>query len=114
MNKLRFAALAAFLVVPACQLYAPAKEASAPVAAEDKLLDVRAVEMFAADAVYSAHPTRALVDILEVTPAAELGRYMVHIEMTGAPESRDVFDLVVVEQAGGTLELISLEQVQGE
>ena len=114
MKRSYFAVLAACFIAPACHHFAPADEAEPVEVVADKISDTRAVEMFAADAVYTAHPTRALVDVLEVTPAAELGRYKVRIEMTGAPEFRDVFYLVVFEQADGTLELVSLEQVQGE
>jgi len=113
MRVTYFAVLAACFIAPSCHHFAPADEAEPVAVVADKISDTRAVKMFAADAVYTAHPTRALVDVLEVTPAAELGRYMVHIEMTGSPEFRDVFDLVVFEQADGTLELVSLEQVQG-
>lgn len=108
-----FAALAVCFMAPACHHFMPVEETGEAVAEDAKISDIRAVEVFAADAVYTAHPTRALVDIIEVTPAAELGRYMVHIEMTGLPEFRDVFDLVVFDQGDGVLELVSLEQVQG-
>ena len=113
MKRSYFAVLSACFIAPACHHFAPADKAEPVAVVADKISDIRAVEMFATDAIYTAHPTRALVDVLEVTPAAELGRYMVHIEMTGSPEFRDVFDLVVFEQADGALELVSLEQVQG-
>lgn len=107
--KYMMATLAAGLLLGACELGAH----DAPEAETTALFDETAIASFAVDQVYTQHPTRALVDTVDVEPAAELGRYMVHVEMTGAPEFRDIFDLVVVEGADGELVLDSLQQVQG-
>ncbi len=109
MKKICFAALAACFMATGCHHFAPTET----VNAETKLVDTTAIATFATDAVYAAHPTRALVENIDVTPAAELGRYMVHIEMTGGAEFRNIYDLVVVEDGAGELSVESLEQVQG-
>ncbi len=102
MKRLIFAALTASLPLAACHHYqAPAPSAS--------VIDEAAISNFAIAAVYDAHPTRALVEMVDVEPAAELGRYMVRVEMSGSEEFRKAYDLVVVEAPNGMMELISLE-----
>lgn len=109
MTKAIFAAIGAALLSTACHHFAPTET----VSAKTQLIDTVAIEAFAVDAVYAAHPTRALVDSVIVTPTAVRDRYIVHVEMTGGEAFRDIFDIVVVEHGEGELELVSLEQVQG-
>jgi hypothetical protein len=107
--KYMIATLAAGLVLGACEHTAP----SAPEAETAALFDETAIASFAVDQVYTQHPTRALVDVVDVTPGAEPGHYLVHVEMTGSAEFRNIFDVVVSEGDDGDLTLVTLDQVQG-
>lgn len=86
---------------------------SDPDASEQVMGHIEGIEAFALDAVYKAHPTRALVDIVETKWGDEPGIYQVHVEMTGGVEFRDIFEVKVSEGDDGTLDIVSLEQVQG-
>ena len=101
------AGLMAALSLSACHHYH--EKDPAPGA---QIVDTTAISNFAIDEVYKAHPTRALVDSVNVEPAAELGRFMVRVEMTGAPAHRKIYDVGVVEAADGTLSLDGLTTVQ--
>lgn len=83
---------------------------------EDPLFHIavehEAVEAFAIDAVYTAHPTRAPVDEVTIHHGSMIGRYLVHVEMTGAPQARGIYNVVVHEEDDGALELIELTKLQ--
>ncbi len=74
------------------------------------LTDMTAIERFAVDAVYEAFPTRAFVQSVETT--ASEGQYLIHVQMSGAPEFRKIYDVTVAEADDGDLSLVSLETVQ--
>lgn len=84
-----------------------------PEASEEVMGHIEGIEAFAVDEVYKAHPTRALVDIVETKWGDEPGVYKVHVEMTGGIEFRDIFEVTVSESDDGTLDIEALEQVQG-
>lgn len=73
--------------------------------------DVGALENFAVGQVYEAHPTRALVDKVEVLPS-DSEPAIVRIEMTGAPTARKIYRVHVwaLEDGGFTLDRIETVQ----
>ena len=67
----------------------------------------------ALDAVYERHPTRALVDFANVeqtgtSPAV----YQVHVEMTGSPEARAIYEVEVSETSDGKLDVTGFTKSQ--
>lgn len=80
---------------------------------EAPAVSVHEARRIALDEVYERHPTRALVDFanveqVETGPAV----YRVHVEMTGAPEARSIYDVEVSETAGGSLEVTAFSKAQ--
>ena len=78
----------------------------------ETLVDYTALERFAVDAVYDAHPTRALVDKIEALPNSDAGHTVVRVEMTGAPTVRKIYAVHVSELDGGGLQLERIEPLQ--
>ncbi|MEL7033242.1 MAG: hypothetical protein AAGL97_12495 [Pseudomonadota bacterium] len=70
-----------------------------------------AIEQFAVQSVYEAHPTRALVDKIEFVPS-ESEHTVLIVEMTGAPEFRKIYQLHISESEPGMFELEKLETLQ--
>ena len=81
-------------------------------------VEAPAVSVFAArqtalDEVRERHPSRALVDFANVEQTAtDPAVYMVHVEMTGAPEIRGIYDVEVSETEAGRLEVTGLTRAQ--
>ena len=75
------------------------------------LVDQTALEQFAIGAVYEAHPTRALVDKVEVL-SSDTQTKTVHVEMTGSPTARKIYRVSVTELDDGTFELEQIETIQ--
>ena len=75
------------------------------------LEDLGALENFAVGQVYEAHPTRALVDKVEVLPS-DTEPAIVRIEMTGAPTVRKIYRVHVWALDDGTFRLDRIEVVQ--
>lgn len=76
-------------------------------------LSVHAARSIALDEVYSRHPTRALVDFANVEQTAtDPAIYMVHVEMTGSPEARAIYDVEVSETAPGDLAVTGFTKAQ--
>ncbi|MEM9054274.1 MAG: hypothetical protein AAGB16_03020 [Pseudomonadota bacterium] len=99
-------ALSLTLLGPAACHHAYEKEAAS------ELVNYSQIERFAIDAVYKAHPTRALVDKVETLEPAMVGRYIVNVEMTGAPTARKIYNVTVDEAADGDFNLVGIEIVQ--
>ena len=76
------------------------------------LRDYSAIERFAIDAVYQAHPTRALVDTVEAQPNSDEGHSVLNIEMSGSPTARKIYAVHVSELDDGTLQLERLDTLQ--
>ena len=89
----------------ACEHAAPAPTEAAIV------VDHSALEQFAVGAVYDAHPTRALVDKVEVL-SADTTQKLIHVEMTGSPTARKIYRVSVTELDDGSLQLDQIETVQ--
>lgn len=70
-----------------------------------------AMEQFAVQAVYEAHPTRALVDKIERGPS-ESDHTVIIVEMTGAPELRKIYQLHISESEPGEFALKNMETLQ--
>ena len=75
------------------------------------LQDVSALEQFALGEVYSAFPTRALVDKVETQPS-DHEHTLVRVEMTGAPQARGIYELHITPLDDGSFKLEKLEKLQ--
>ena len=105
--------LAAGLIASACESEPLIAGAYRPADREDA--SVKAAEALALDAIYREHPTRALVDSVTAEAQVVAGmNYRFHVEMTGSPEFRDIFEVVVYEDLDGTMAVTRLEPLQGE
>ncbi|MGB3625312.1 MAG: hypothetical protein WA989_05785 [Henriciella sp.] len=72
-----------------------------------------AAKSAALDEIYERYPTRAMVDASATTARARApGVYDVHVEMTGSPEARAIYDVVVTETPDGTLEIRTFYKTQ--
>lgn len=80
---------------------------------ETRMSHHQGIEAFAIEAVYKAHPSRALVDQVDIEGAGE-GQYLVHIQMTGAEAFRNIYDVTVSESEDGSLDIVEIKQVQGD
>lgn len=70
-----------------------------------------AIEQFAVQSVYEAHPTRALVDKIDLVPS-ESDHTVLRIEMTGAPEFRKIYQLQISQSESGAFQLENMETLQ--
>ena len=61
--------------------------------------------------VYEAHPTRALVDKIDLVPS-ESEHTVLRVEMTGAPEFRRIYQLHISEAEDGAFTLENMETLQ--
>lgn len=122
-----FAALAAGLAASACAMTVTEETTEEPAAAREEPLaggwmaadredvDVKAAEAMALDAIYTEHPTRALVDSVSAEAQVVAGmNYRFRVEMTGAPEFRKIFVVTVYQDLDGAMAVTQLEQVQGQ
>lgn len=73
--------------------------------------NVSALEQFAIGEVYTAFPTRALVDKIE-TSATDQAHTLVRVEMTGAPQARGIYELHVTPLEDGSFKLEKIEKLQ--
>lgn len=105
MKQLSASIALALLGLAACAHPAPTPDEAAV------LVDHSALEQFAIGAVYEAHPTRALVDKVDVL-SADKAQKLVHVEMTGSPTARKIYRVRVTESEDGTLQLEQIETVQ--
>ncbi|MEM7328123.1 MAG: hypothetical protein AAF437_05240 [Pseudomonadota bacterium] len=69
------------------------------------------IEQFAVQSVYEAHPTRALVDKIELVPSAG-AHTLLRIEMTGAPEFRKSYQLEISESVADGFKLEDMQTLQ--
>ena len=104
---------AAILTASACA--APQPISGAYRAADRQQAEVQAAEAVALDAIYKHRPTRALVDSVTAEIQVVAGfNYRFRVEMTGAPDYRDIYEVIVYEDLDGTFTVTKLEQLQGE
>lgn len=94
----------AIIGLSACEHTAPAPEAAATQT-------YTAIEQFAVQSVYEAHPTRALVDKIDLVPS-ESEHTVLRVEMTGAPEFRKIYQLHISEAEDGAFTLENMETLQ--
>ena len=94
----------AIIGLSACEHTAPAPEAAASQT-------YTAIEQFAVQSVYEAHPTRALVDKIDLVPS-ETEHTVLRVEMTGAPEFRKIYQLHISEAEHGAFTLENMETLQ--
>lgn len=67
----------------------------------------------AQDAIYTAHPTRALVDKVELETQVVAGlNYRFRIEMTGSQDARDIYSVTVYRDLEGTYTVTDLTKLQ--
>lgn len=67
----------------------------------------------AADAIYAAYPSRALVDEVSLETQVVAGmNYRFRIEMTGAPEARDIYSVTVYRDLQDAYEVTDLSKLQ--
>ena len=112
MKPYTLIALAA-LSLGACHGARCADSTSPVVTSDNPIIATDAAEQVAIDAVYTRHPTRALVDILEGKRRdGDPLMYDVHVEMTGSPEARAIYDVVVSDDGSGNLSVTAFEKVQ--
>ncbi|MEO1553498.1 MAG: hypothetical protein AAFR82_06140 [Pseudomonadota bacterium] len=93
------------LGLSACQHTVP-EPAEAPTAQT-----YTAIEQFAVQSVYEAHPTRALVDKIDLVPS-DSEHTVLRIEMTGAPEFRKIYQLHISKAESGDFVLENMETLQ--
>ena len=73
--------------------------------------DFSALEQFAIGEVYSAFPTRALVDKIETMPSDD-EHTLVRVEMTGAPQARGIYEVHITPLEDSSFKLEKLEKLQ--
>ncbi|MEQ9316352.1 MAG: hypothetical protein RLN72_10915, partial [Henriciella sp.] len=88
----------AALALTGCHGANCAKGGQPVISSVDTLIDIEGAKQVATNEVYERHPTRALVDAMDAEwMGGSPPTYEVHIEMTGSPEARAIYDVVVTE-----------------
>lgn len=74
---------------------------------------VDAAESLALNAVYTRYPTRALVESSETVKVSDdPAVFESHIEMTGSPDTRAIYDVEVTAEAVGEMAVTGFNKVQ--
>ncbi|GGB74706.1 hypothetical protein [Henriciella pelagia] len=105
--------LIAIVGLAACQGARCAETTPTLLTARKPVITTNQAEEVALNEVYARHPTRALVDIVTATRrSVRPGVFDVHVEMTGSPEARAIYDVVISEGADGELVVSGFTKVQ--
>ena len=105
--------LIAIVSLAACQGARCAETTPTLLTAGKPVVTTSQAEEMAVSEVYARHPTRALVDkVAAIRRAVRPGVFDVHVEMTGSPEARAIYDVVISEGADGELMVSGFTKVQ--
>jgi|AP82_1055514.scaffolds.fasta_scaffold252519_1 hypothetical protein len=105
--------LIAVMALSACQGARCANSSPPLLTAGKPVVTTSQAEEMAVSEVYARHPTRALVDNVTATRrSVRPGVFDVHVEMTGSPEARAIYDVVISEGADGELVVSGFTKVQ--
>lgn len=111
--RFTFALVLAGLSIAACQGGKCAGSDPKFLQIESPDNSIRAARRLAIDELYTRHPTRALVDFANVKQTStQPAVFAVHIEMTGAPDARAIYDVEVSETPDGNLSVTGFTKVQ--
>lgn len=103
----------AALALTACHVANSTKSSSPDVGSVNSVIDIEAAKQLAFKEVYDRHPTRALIDAVDAEWRGSFPSvYDIHVEMTGSPEARAIYDVVVTEGEDGNLAVTEFTKVQ--
>ncbi|MEM5516010.1 hypothetical protein WNY37_03545 [Henriciella sp. AS95] len=101
------------LALAACQGSNCSKAKPTLLTASNAATTAKAAEDLALNEVYTRHPSRALVDIATARRRSiQPSVYEVHVEMTGSPEARAIYDVIIGEDEDGEMIVTGFTKVQ--